>query len=92
MATWLELSRDLKTGDRITFVSDWDRYPDVFVKAGETAVVVENSLNEIEPTLFVRPDNEQLQQALKEWDGLVHVYGPWYEDETWNDKAPIRQV
>jgi hypothetical protein len=92
MSTWLELARDLKAGDRVRFDCDWDRYPDVYVHAGNLGTVVENSLNEMEPTLFIRPDNVTIQKQVKDWDGVVHVYGPWHDDESWNDVAPVSKI
>jgi hypothetical protein len=78
-----------KAGDRVRFTGIWDRYPDVFVNSGETGVVVENSLNEVQPTLFVRPDSPELRQMVKEWDELIHVFGPIHPGEGWNDNAPL---
>src|SRR5437870_3757761 len=92
MATWFELSRDLQAGDRVRFDRDWDRYPDVYVRAGNTGTVVENNLNEMEPALLVRPDDANMREQLKEWDGVVFVYGPWHRDESWDDVAPVSKI
>ena len=94
MTTWRELARDTMVGDRVVFTEIWDRYPDVFVPVGSTAIVVENDLSTAEPTLYVRPDDEKVREHLKEWDGLVHVYGPGFygPDESWDDEAPLKTV
>jgi hypothetical protein len=92
MTTWLELSRDLKKGDRVVFATDWDIFPETIVVAGTTATVVENSLNEMEPTLIVLPDDEVIRRALRYWDGEVYVYGPEPRSRAWDDEAPVRAV
>ena len=71
--TWLELSK-LPNGARVMFTTSWDIFAEnLIVPAGTHATVIENSLNEMQPVLFVRPDDEAVREKLKEWDGLIHI-------------------
>jgi hypothetical protein len=93
MASWLELSRDLKKGDRVAFARPWDVFPETVVPAGAIATVVENSLNEMEPTLFLLPDDPAIREALRRWSGEVYLYGPDHPDSPeWGKEAPVRPV
>jgi hypothetical protein len=93
MASWLELSRDLKKGDRVAFARSWDVFPETVVPAGAIATVVENSLNEMEPTLFLLPDDPAIREALRRWSGEVYLYGPDHPDSPeWGKEAPVRPV
>ena len=98
MATWFELSRNLKAGDRVVFTTPLDRFSeDLIVPAGTTCAVVANGLNEIHPTLFLLPDDPEIRKKLAAWDGEILLYCPadaGADPDTeagagWHETAPV---
>lgn len=95
--TWFEVSRDLKPGDRVVFCTDWDIFPCALVPEGTQATVIEQGLNEIWATLSVKPDDADLQTALKEWDGHVYLAPPLdrntgNREAAWHEPSPLARV
>jgi hypothetical protein len=69
---------------------------------GTLATVVENSLNEMQPVLIVKPDDANLRAPLREWDGNVWLYAPFDEavnadgepigDSQWQQRCLVERV
>ncbi len=89
MATWFELSRDLKTGTRVRFVESVDRFSEGFIiPVGATATVVENGLNEIWCALSLEPDDVKIRESLAAWDGHI-ILNPVNDGEAMHDNSPL---
>lgn len=69
--TWFELAC-LEEGTKVAFCEDWDIFPEALVRAGTTAVIKENGLNEIWCAMLVLPDDEELRKTLTYWNGAIH--------------------
>lgn len=72
--TFFDASAKLKAGDRVRLTSDYGHYPLEIIPAGATGTVEDNSLNEMQPMLFVKLD--QHFKTLDEWDNVLQIYGP----------------
>ena len=68
--TWFRASAELSGGDRVRFVSAHGDIP-----AGTIATVVENSLNEMQPVLIVKPDTDEAPPP-DDGDGNVWLDAP----------------
>jgi hypothetical protein len=93
--SWLELSA-VKDGTRVVFAQAWDIFPECTVPAGTLATVKENSLNEMQPGMWVLPDDESIRLALADdWEGNVHLYNidlKTHADEPdsgWDQPSPL---
>lgn len=93
--TWFELSK-LADGARVAFVEDWDIFPECIVRAGETATVTENGLNEMWSEMWVRPDSAAVREILQEWDGRIQLAPPLGydgddhdDDPAWQELSPL---
>jgi hypothetical protein len=91
--TWMDLAKLEGGGLRVVFIEDFDIYPDALVPAGTQGTIVQNNLNEIEPNLWVRPDDTALQASLADWDGcicLVASGDPGNPDDPgWLELSPL---
>jgi hypothetical protein len=84
--TFLEASRDLKPGSRVMFTHDFElNHQHPIIPAGTTGTVRENGLNEMQPMLFVSPDDETLRAHFRSWNGegddTIQIAGPEPEDK-----------
>jgi hypothetical protein len=90
--SWIKLA-ELPDGARVVFSEDYDIFPECVVPAGTVATIVENSLNEMQPGLFLQPDDESIRTALKQWDGIIYLMpeadsgDP--EDPAWQEPSPV---
>jgi hypothetical protein len=90
MTTWFELSRDLKKGDRVIFTTSLDRYSeDLIVPPGTVCTVTENDLNEMEPTLYLLPDDTAIRDKLALWEGQIMLTLADSENYDWQEIAPV---
>src|SRR5215475_8218567 len=90
MTTWLELSK-ASNGTHVCFPLGHDIFPDALVPEGAMGVIQENGLNEIWCTMLILPDDKNIREQLKEWDGCI-VLQPSLgnNDEHWNSESPIK--
>jgi hypothetical protein len=84
--TFLEASRDLKPGSRVMFTHDFElNHQHPIIAAGTTGTVRENGLNEMQPMLFISPDDEMLRTHFLSWNGegddTIQIAGPEPEDK-----------
>src|SRR5262245_53965746 len=70
MTTWLELSK-ASNGTHVCFPLGHDIFPDALVPEGAMGVIQENGLNEIWCTMLILPDDKNIREQLKEWDGCI---------------------
>lgn len=90
--TWFDLSRDLRPGSRVRFVTSVDRFPEGFIiPEGSMATVVENGLNDIWCALSLRHDDAAIAEKLAAWDGLI-ILNPDNDGVAMYDAAPLQIV
>ena len=79
--TWFQLSAQANPGDRVRFVTAHDIFPHARIEAGEMATVTVNYLNELQPVLYLMPDNQDTRTALAEWGGQIYLPGAGLDDK-----------
>lgn len=92
--TWCELSA-LPKGRRVSFEQPWDIYAeDLIVPVGTVATIAENGLNEMQPVIYLLPDDLAMREKLASWEGLIHVYPAEIEpnDPVWEEASPLASV
>lgn len=86
MTTWRNARTNMREGNRVRFIDDWDIYPYCIVPAGTVGTITEVTERE-NGMVFVLPDNTEIREILKDWDGAIQVWA--LEDE---DECPIEVV
>jgi hypothetical protein len=91
--TWLQAS-ELKSGERVVFAEAHDIFPEALVPQGTKATVTEN---ELDGALWVKPDDIDLQKALSEWDGEIHLTPPLdremgNREPAWHELSPLATI
>lgn len=97
--SWLAC-KDLKHGDRVVFIDDWDIFPEALVKAGTVCTVEANGLADAQAGfhLSLYPDDKAVRAALHEWDGHIHLGDDLNRevepttDPEWLAAAPIAKL